>query len=191
MARNFKDFLSDVVGKLPQLASEVLTVATSPNPIGASIQAIGHLLGKEPNNPEAQNLLNELEQSKMDWELEVMKLDIERQKIEQGDKANARQMYMANGQKQVDEIGSNIMNRNLVFIFALLIVQVVVTTFGVFFSQQVINDKNTAIALGTSLGSVIGGAIGVVVGSLMQERNQVVGFYFGSSFGSQKKDMKD
>lgn len=126
----------------------------------------------------------------MDWELEVMRLDLQRQQIEQTDKANARSMYIANGQKQVDEIGSNIMNRNLIFIFLLLIVQVIVTTCGIFIAQQAIDDKNTAITLGTTLGSVVGGAIGTVIGSLLQERNQVVGFYFGSSFGSQKKDIK-
>ncbi len=190
MGRKFADFLKDVASKIPEIAGDVVNIATSPNPIGASIRAVSELLGGKKDDPIAQNLINELEQSKMDWELEMAKLDLQRQQIEQSDKSNARQMYMANGQKQVDEIGSNIMNRNLVFILVLVVFQVIVTTCGVFIAQQIIEDKNTAIALGTSLGSVVGGAIGTVVGSLLQERNQVVGFYFGSSFGSQKKDIK-
>jgi hypothetical protein len=35
----------------------------------------------------------------------------------------------------------------------------------------------------------VGAAIGTVIGSLLQERNQVVGFHFGSSMGSRHKDL--
>jgi len=73
------------------------------------------------------------------------------------------------------------MNRNLVFIIALVLCQIVATVGCVFLLLKQLSDMQTAVTIGTSLGSVIGTAVGTIIGSLLQERNSVVGFHFGSS----------
>lgn len=191
--RSFKEFIATVGSKIPKIASDVADILISPNPIAMGVKKVGELLSdisnKEPDNEEIKQIVEEFNQSKADWELEMEKLDIERKKLEVEDKASARSMYIQNGQKQADLIGNNIMRMNLFFIFALLFVQMLVTLFSGHIIKAYVLDETLAINLSTTIGSIAGTAIGTVVGSLLQERGQVVGFYFGSSFGSQKKDM--
>lgn len=192
--RTFKEFMAMVGSKVPKIAGDVADILISPNPIAMGVKKVGELLSNasdnEPHNEEIKQMVEEFNQSKADWEIEMEKLDIERKKLEVEDKSSARNMYIQNGQKQADLIGNSIMKNNLIVIFILLFVQMLITLFAGHATKAYVTDETIAINLSTTISSIAGTAIGLVVGSLLQERGQVVGFYFGSSFGSQKKDLK-
>lgn len=73
-----------------------------------------------------------------------------------------------------DEIARRVMKWNLIYVLALLAIQV-----GFMLALQ---DKPTLIAL-------ISNIIGVVIGNLLTERQQVTSFHFGSSLGSKIKEQ--
>lgn len=169
----FGQFCKNIAKDIPSLASDVLEIATSGNPVMATMDKVGDLLrGKSDQDHKAKVALVELENNKRQWELEVYRL-------ESDDRARATQSYMAKGD-MADEIAKSIIKRNLLYIAVLLIFNILFN----FVSTLVIEDKTLAV----SIGSTIATAIGTVVGSLLQERNQVVGFFFGSSL--KNKDYK-
>lgn len=84
---------------------------------------------------------------------------------------NARAMYKETDHEMADDIAGKIINWNLVIIMALVGVQVYVI-----------------ISVDGQVAAVITGVVGTVVGSLINERNTVVNFFFGSSKGSKDKD---
>ncbi|RCW29667.1 hypothetical protein [Marinilabilia salmonicolor] len=189
--KSFKQFCAEVVQKVPSIATDIFEIATSPNPAGVAISKVSDLLkSKAEKDEKARLALDELQQYQMEWEKEMYALDIEAYKTEVSDRAGARQKYIDADKASADAIGQQIIGRNLTYIFILLLVQVAVTISSVFLASGFIEDKQTAVTIGSSLGSVVGAAIGTVIGSLLQERNQVVGFHFGSSMGSRQKDYK-
>ncbi len=167
----FGQFCKMVVSNVPDIAGDVMDIATSGNPVGTTIGKVAELLkGKAEQDEKAKAALVELEAKRKDWELEVYK-------AESNDRARATESYMAKG-AMADEIARSIIKRNLVYIAVLLCFNILFN----FISTMLIEDKTIAV----SIGSTIATAIGTVVGSLLQERNQVVGFFFGSSLKSKE-----
>ena len=89
------------------------------------------------------------------------------------DVQDARDMYKSTGHTQADKIADKIINWNLLIIMALVVIQVLVIMF-----------------VDGQIAAVITGIVGTVVGALINERNTVVNFFFGSSQGSKDKDKK-
>lgn len=188
--KSFKEFCQGLVHKVPSIAADVMEVVVSPNPLGTAVLKVGELLkSKADKDDAAKQALQEFEQYQMEWQKEMYQLEIEAYKVEVDDRRTAREKYIQADRTTADEIGRSIIQRNLIYIFILLMVQVLVTLVSVFLADNFIADKQTAVTIGSSMGSVVGAAIGTVIGSLLQERNQVVGFHFGSSMGSRQKDL--
>jgi hypothetical protein len=73
-----------------------------------------------------------------------------------------------------DDIAEKIINWNLWLLLVLVIVQVLVIMF-----------------VDGQIAAVVTGVVGTITGALINERNTVVNFFFGSSKGSKDKDKKD
>jgi hypothetical protein len=86
---------------------------------------------------------------------------------------DARKMYSNTDHATADGIANKIINYNLIILIALLGIQV-----------YVIMNVDGQVA------AVITSAVGTMVGALINERNTVVNFFFGSSKGSKDKDKK-
>ena len=87
------------------------------------------------------------------------------------DTQDAREMYEKTGHSKADEIASRVINYNLFIILGLVIIMTLVIIY--------IEGPTAA---------VISGIVGTAIGNLFQERNTVIGFFFGSSQGSKDKD---
>jgi len=85
---------------------------------------------------------------------------------------SARQMYSHNN-TMADSIAQRVITQNHWAVAILLACNGLVIKF--------VDDKTIALALGN--------LIGTSVAALWQERQQVIGFFFGSSLGSKLKDM--
>ena len=88
------------------------------------------------------------------------------------DVQDARSMYRQE-HAQADKLSSMIMKWNLLIILVLVVVNVV----------AILYLSGSAAVLG-----LISNIIGIVIGALINERQAVTGFYFGSSLGSKIKD---
>ncbi|PCH69387.1 MAG: hypothetical protein COC06_07520 [Bacteroidales bacterium] len=178
----FGKFVNKVIGAVPSIAGDVFEIATSGAPIQTAIAKVGDLLkSNAAPKTKAAELHEELEQYKMTWEKEMYELDIKAFSFEVEDRKRASEQYINTNHEIADKLALSIMNRNIIFIAALIFCQIVITVATVFFLLKIVDDLQTSVTIGTSLGSVIGTAVGTVVGSLLQERNSVVGFHFGSS----------
>ena len=87
------------------------------------------------------------------------------------DVQNARDMYKSTGHSKADKIADSVITWNLWIIMALVIAMSLVIMF-----------------IDGSVSAVISGLIGTAIGNLFQERNTIIGFFFGSSQGSKDKD---
>jgi len=87
---------------------------------------------------------------------------------------DSRDMYKNTGHDQADKIAQHVITWNAPLVGILL------TLYG--FSLIYVKDANTAQAVGTLLGGSIA--------ALWQERQAVMGFFFGSSLGSKLKDIR-
>ena len=83
----------------------------------------------------------------------------------------ARDMYKVNPE-QASKVATNIMKYNLVIVFLLVIINVL----------AVMNLQDNAAVL-----AIVSNFIGIVMMALLQERQAVVNFFFGSSMGSKNK----
>lgn len=88
---------------------------------------------------------------------------------------SARDMYKVNPE-QAAKVADNIMKYNLIIVFLLVIINVL----------AVIHLKDDAAIL-----AIVSNFIGIVMMALIQERQSVVNFFFGSSMGSKNKVNKD
>lgn len=86
------------------------------------------------------------------------------------DRADARSMYKVES-TTANKIAMRVINYNIWVVMLAVLIEVLVVIY--------IEDK-TLIA-------VISTAIGMVTGALIQERQQVISFFFGSSLGSKQK----
>ena len=89
------------------------------------------------------------------------------------DVADAREMYEKTGGSMADTIAKKVIDWNLWLILALVVGQICVILF--------VPGQVAAIATG---------AIGTITGALIQERNTLINFFFGSSHGSKEKDKR-
>ncbi|BFM16273.1 hypothetical protein R50073_24560 [Maricurvus nonylphenolicus] len=89
------------------------------------------------------------------------------------DRNKAREMYQGTGHQQADIIANQIIKQNHWLVFLLLLLN------GLAF--WLVDDENLAL--------VIGNASGFSINALWAERQQVIGFFFGSSWGSKLKDQ--
>lgn len=178
----FGKFVNKIVRVVPHIAGDVLEITTSGAPVKTAITKLEKLLKKDVvPTQQTKELLAEIKSSKMQWEKEMYELDIKAFSHELDDRKRATAQYIKTNHEIADKLALSIMNKNLIFITALIFCQIVITVLTVFFLLKVVNQLQTAVTIGTSLGSVIGTAVGTVVGSLLQERNSVVGFHFGAS----------
>lgn len=75
-------FAAKVVKEIPSIAGDVLEVATSPNPLGATLGILKERLTGVSENPsgidklKADSLLVELETKRMDFEAEIYELEV-------------------------------------------------------------------------------------------------------------------
>ena len=86
------------------------------------------------------------------------------------DLKSARDMY-SSSHEQADKIADNVIKYNLFIVLFMVLVQCIVIMY--------VDGKVAA---------VITGIVGTVTGALIQERNTVINFFFGSSKGSKDKD---
>jgi hypothetical protein len=93
--------------------------------------------------------------------------------MDYADRASAREMYKDEN-KMADEIAKRVIVWNLWIVFSAIIIEIFVVIY--------MEDK-TLIA-------IISSAIGGLVTALLQERQQVINFFFGSSIGSKSKDKQ-
>lgn len=162
----FGQFCKSITKDIPSIAGDVFEIATSSNPIGTTIGKVTELLkGEAEKNNTAKIALAELQRNQLDWELETYR-------AESLDRERASKSYVQRSE-MADRIAENIISRNLLFIAILLGFNIAFNVLSTIF----IDDKTIAV----SIGSTIATAIGTVIGSMLQERNQVVGFFFGSS----------
>lgn len=122
------------------------------------------------------SVLNELPQdvmSDVQYELALINEQQESQKMLLEDRQSARDAYKVHNE-QADKIAERIMKWNLPYIAFVLIVNVLCVVF--------ITNSPVLAAVNT--------VFGMVIKSLFDERQNVSGFYFGSSMGSKQKDVK-
>lgn len=93
--------------------------------------------------------------------------------MDYADRAGAREMYKEEN-KMADEIAKRVIIWNLWIVFLAIVIEILVVIY--------MEDK-TLIA-------IISSAIGGLVTALLQERQQVINFFFGSSIGSKNKDKQ-
>lgn len=178
----FGKFVNKVIATVPSIAGDVFEIATSGNPVGTVISKVSGLLKKESEvSDQAAVFHQELEMNKKDWEVEMYKLDIQAFSQEVEDRKRASEQYIKTNHEIADKLALSIMNRNIIYIAALIFCQIIVTVVAVLVLIRMVDELQVAVTIGTSLGGVIGTAVGTVVGSLLQERNSVVGFHFGAS----------
>jgi|TARA_R110000782_G_C14656519_1_gene397374 hypothetical protein len=91
--------------------------------------------------------------------------------LDYADRASARQMYKVEN-VMADQIAKRVISWNLWVVFLAIAVEIIAVMY--------IDDK--------VLIAVISGAIGSFTTALLQERQQVINFFFGSSQGSKDKD---
>ena len=91
--------------------------------------------------------------------------------LEYQDRENARDMYKNTDHAMADEVARRVINYNLWVVLAALIIEIAVVIY--------IEDK--------VLIAIISGAVGAITQALLQERQQVIAFFFGSSMGSKEK----
>lgn len=160
--------LQQIGEALPSLAGDILSVVTSPNPAGATLETLKEKLAHKSTGQVGDNFLKQIN-ALTEKDFEVFKISIQ-------DRQDARNMYIQTGHEQADKIASHIMSRNLPYIVVMASVNVLVLLFAESW------NLSTAVVL------AVGNVIGMVIQSLIQERAQVVGFYMGSSIGSKMKD---
>lgn len=88
------------------------------------------------------------------------------------DLEGARDMYKATDHVMADSIADRVIKWNLWVVMIAVIIEI--------FSVMFIDDK--------VLIAIISGAIGSITTALLQERQQIINFFFGSSRGSKDKD---
>lgn len=89
------------------------------------------------------------------------------------DLQSAREMYQNTDHKQADKIADNVIKYNLIIVLVMVCIQVLVIMY-----------------VEGQVAAVITGVVGTITGALLQERNTVINFFFGSSQGSKDKDAK-
>jgi hypothetical protein len=129
----------------------------------------------EQNKAKLQSLVDSLDPVEIQQiELGLQQIQLDREKAYLQDRQNARSSYTVHN-IQADKIADRVMRFNLIFIFAVLLINVGAVYW--------LKDEGTILA-------IIGNVLGMVLKGLFDERQTVTAFYFGSSMGSKQKDQK-
>ncbi len=164
----FGQFLTRIVGKIPELANDVADIAISPNPIGTGIQKIlGRLKEKSENDERYREALLELEANRMEWEKEIFQIEVD-------DRKDARLTYRERNE-MADRIARQVISWNLLMAMGLVVINILIP----FFVTE------------TSVVVLASNVIGILLGQVIRERGTVIDFFFGSSLGSKLKDKRE
>jgi hypothetical protein len=167
MEKNKKKFKDTAVFKaIKSIAPEVLDTVTDVAaavypPLGVVNTLVDKALGvaKDKDMPGGAAILHAANED-YQKELELYYQDL----------ASARDMYKEKSD-MADSVAKKIIDWNLWIMLALVIVQVLVIMF-----------------VDGQVAAVVTGVVGTITGALINERNTVVNFFFGSSMGSKDKD---
>lgn len=171
----FKEFLGKVASKLPGLASDVLEVATSPNPGGAAFQLLKEKLAGVETGKIGDELLAEANSLTED--------DFKAFELEETSRQRATDNYV-HSKDTTDDISKSIFKRNIPYVFGAI---VFVALINVGITLWVPEDLQLVVL--QAMTPVVA-LVGALTNSLLDERKQVTGFYLGSSLGSKEKDKK-
>jgi len=159
----FKD--RPIANILKQVAPTILDVVADIVPGASAIKTIANMVMSDKTIPFADK---EEIQKELDRELKEYKLYIE-------DIKRASNMYINTGHEMADKIADRVIKWNLWVVMVAITIEIGAVI--------LINDK--------VLIAIISGAIGAVTTALLQERQQIINFFFGSSRGSKEKDKKE
>ena len=169
MAENKKKFkdtklFATIKAVAPQALDVVTDVAASVYPpLGVVNTIVDNALGSlGQGDVESKKIL---EEAKADYQSEM--------EMYYADLQNARDMYKETDHTQADKIADNVIKYNLIIVLVMVVIQVLVIMY-----------------IEGQVAAVITGVVGTVTGALLQERNTVINFFFGSSSGSKDKDKK-
>lgn len=137
----------------------------------AKIVAIAEQVTGASSGEEALSQLQQSNEARAKFKLAVAAQEQELLTLQLDDIADARRMYTHENQ-QADAIATAIIRQNHWLALIMIIGNALTLAF--------IDDKTIALALGNMFGAG--------TAALWQERQQVIGFFFGSSIGSKIKD---
>lgn len=164
--KKFKDskLFKTIKDVAPQVLDTVTDIAADVYPpLGVVNNLVDKALGvaQEEENEDA---IYELQYERGEYmkELELYYADLD----------SARDMYKEKSD-MADSVAKKIIDWNLWILLALVIIQVLVIMF-----------------VDGQIAAVVTGVVGTITGALINERNTVVNFFFGSSQGSKDKDKK-
>ena len=160
---------TDSVVNLAKRAGELLGLGSN----ASADEVVAHL----GTNPDAVVKLKELEVTAKDLENQHLRKQVEEaNRTEETKRGMAHETYRLKNDKQ-DRIAEQIIRWNLPVIFLLVCINIGLVYF--------LRDKeySTLIAIASNI-------IGVVIGNLMNERQAIINFFFGSSMGSKEKQDK-
>tara|TARA_B100000929_G_scaffold291123_1_gene288150 strand:- start:1396 stop:1974 length:579 start_codon:yes stop_codon:yes gene_type:complete len=136
--------------------------------------AVEAVTGKRIETPaEVENKIRESVEIRREFQRQYASQKHELRKKYLEDVQDARDMYESTKNPTTDRIANHVINFNLVYVLVAVAVQVGCMIF--------LKDFPNLLVL-------IGNIIGIIVGNLLQERAQILSFYFGSSLGSKMKD---
>lgn len=164
--KKFKDskLFKTIKDVAPQVLDTVTDIAADVYPpLGVVNNLVDKALGvaQEEENEDA---IYELQYERGEYmkELELYYADLD----------SARDMYKEKSD-MADSVAKKIIDWNLWILLALVVIQVLVIMF-----------------VDGQIAAVVTGVVGTITGALINERNTVVNFFFGSSQGSKDKDKK-
>jgi hypothetical protein len=167
--------LMKFIKKAGNTVSDVLNVGTklaSGNVLGAVAEAKEILTNS--NHDSSDTLLAELEVNQDTWIDEAVKLF----ELEERSRERASNLY-SQSKEVTNKLASNIMKFNLWYALGLLIINVTVALF----AQSYEIDQNITLVTTNMITFIIRG--------LLDERKDVISFFFGGSVGKDEPDNED
>jgi hypothetical protein len=163
-----KSFWDTLLGN----GKKILGSVVDSNPITSTIaDMLGLDLSDEDSlNNAAFEILND-PQKRFEFEQKVLEHKQRVLELQAAEMNSARSMYKYEN-KQADSIAERVFKHNLIIVLLLVIIEIFSIKF-----------------LDPTLLTIIGNIVGFVINSLLNERSQVIGFYFGSSLGSKAKEL--
>lgn len=143
-----------------------------PDKIVSTVLEVAKQVTNKTNPNEAIEALSADPTLQLEYQKLLLEKENELPRLQIQDVQNARKMYSSTDHEKSDEIIAHIMTYNLVVVFILVVINIVAVYY--------LKDEGNIIA-------IVSNFIGIVVGALLNERQQVANFLFGSSLGSKKK----
>lgn len=139
-----------------------------------AFETVGKIAERVTGKPlkEAEEALSADPAKAYAFQMEVMGNELIQRQLEVEDRKSARELSKVDP-AQASRVADQIMKYNLVLVFVLVMINVL----------AVIYLREDAAVL-----AIISNFIGIVLHALLQERQSVTAFYFGSSLGSKLKE---